>query len=152
MYRQPFGLLEAELRLRISTFPQEATESVFLGMYPFSITTIMPSLSPMESAFVFMCPVRFAHRQSSLIRQPLNTQYNQMAIKSTGQFILCDGEGCTSKVSLPVALRPVLSGKSTVDQLQGWLFVTVSGQRRHYCPNCVPKYFSDITSFDESKN
>jgi hypothetical protein len=72
-----------------------------------------------------------------------------MAIKSTGQFILCDGEGCSSKVSLPVALRPILSGKNNAEQLQGWLFVTVGGQRRHYCPNCVPRYLLDLTSADE---
>ncbi len=74
-----------------------------------------------------------------------------MAIKSSGQFILCDGEGCASKVSLPIALRPVLSGKGAADQLKGWLFVNVGGQRRHYCPDCVPKYLSDLTLAEDNR-
>jgi hypothetical protein len=72
-----------------------------------------------------------------------------MAIKSTGQFIQCDGDGCSSKVSLPIALRPVLSGNNNVNQLKGWLFVTVGGERRHYCANCVPKYLVDLTSIED---
>ncbi len=72
-----------------------------------------------------------------------------MAIVSDGQRIVCDGKDCSSEVSLPVALRPILSGDSAVDRLKGWLFVTVSGHRRHYCPQCVPHYLDELSLVDD---
>jgi hypothetical protein len=78
-----------------------------------------------------------------------------MVYVSEQQCVHCDGKNCSSRVSLPVALRPLLSGTQTVDQLKGWLFATVGGKRLHYCPNCVPDYLSvlnldvqDLNSLD----
>ena len=68
-----------------------------------------------------------------------------MSIAKDGQYIVCDGEGCSASARLPVALRPTLvatlhDGTETVE---GWLFVGVAG--RHFCPLCARRFLDALS-------
>ncbi len=65
-----------------------------------------------------------------------------MSITSDGSQIVCDGVGCQSWADAPVALRPLLSSELSAPErrVDGWLFVTVGGQWKHFCPLCQETY------------
>ena len=63
-----------------------------------------------------------------------------MSLSAEGRFIICDGEGCSSRAAVPVDLRPLLGPDRTTAQSNGWLFVARRGKQRHFCPDCLPLY------------
>jgi len=62
-----------------------------------------------------------------------------MSFTADGQWISCDGPGCTARAKTPVGLREVLAGTDEqAHSVKDWLFVSRQQSWLHYCPACVP--------------
>ena len=66
-----------------------------------------------------------------------------MSLTVDGQWITCDGEGCTQRVRAPVGLRSTL-GQPESPAAAGWLYVTRHGHIEHYCARCKTIYLGTI--------
>lgn len=69
-----------------------------------------------------------------------------MSLGENGQWIHCDGEGCSAAVPVPVALCTRATGEcSEPHTIHGWLFVVSEGKASHYCPQCAPAHLSTLS-------
>lgn len=68
-----------------------------------------------------------------------------MSLCDSGQWICCDGEGCSARAPAPVALHntaPLREREGPA--LRGWLFVVNNGICLHYCPQCMPQHLARL--------
>jgi len=67
-----------------------------------------------------------------------------MSVPDHDRSVRCDGDNCTNRALLPVALR-----STTVSErdIRGWLFVQKGHRTSHFCPQCAELYLTqnDIT-------
>lgn len=67
-----------------------------------------------------------------------------MSLSVDGQWITCDGPGCSSHARAPVGLRTDRSdGSNAASGTAGWLFVSRGNTVKHYCSKCRAAYLAD---------